>query len=165
MRLGYIHFWLSIHSSSSSSSSYRSDLFWTCVDQLWLTCWKAQSIHHVEYIKTRQGRCSTCIIGSWFAALLLLLIFLLLQRWLPPIFCRSTPIDSLVTSIDLTGRVHPYSVRTPGYVHYWFTICCSTPPHCLPICLPLQVWPISNCCRLTLISLLAGWINFSHWVH
>jgi len=69
------------------------------------------------------------IIDSQFAALLLLLLlllFLLLQGWPPSILCRSTPIDSLVGSVDSARRVHWGGAKTLGYVHHWLSIHCSS---------------------------------------
>jgi len=131
--LRYVHDWLSIRCSScysySSSCTSRSDPFRTFADQLWLTRWYAQSIRLVEYSKTRQGRCSTYIIGSWFAALHLHLLLLLLPGWPSSIVCRSTPIDSTECAIDLAGRVHQDGSTTLGYVQYWLSIRYSTPSH------------------------------------
>ena len=44
-------------------------------------------------------------------------------------FSRSTPIDSLLGSVDSSRRVHCDLCRTLGYVHYWLSIRCSTSPH------------------------------------
>jgi len=116
--VGYVHHWLSIRCSSSSfssfssssscssSSSSRSEPFWKFSDQLRFTRSWAQSIRPVEYIQTLQGRWGTCIIDSQFAALLLLLLFLLLQSWPHSNFAKFTLIDSLVGSINSSRRVH-----------------------------------------------------------
>jgi len=164
--LGYIHHRLSIRCSScsscscyssscsfsscsSSSCSSRSDPFRTCADQLWLSGWYAQSTCLIKYVKTMQGRWGTSIIDSQFGALLLhllvLLLVLLLQGWPPSIFCRSSLDDSVLGSINLTRHVHNCSAWTPGYVHYWLTICCSTPP-------PLLSPPGLTCFELLLIN-------------
>jgi len=74
---------------------------------------------------TFQGRWGTSIIDSQFAALLLLLL-LHMQGWPLSIFCRSTPIDLLVGSVDSAPRVHWTGAMTLGYVHHWLSIhCCS----------------------------------------
>ena len=166
--MGYVHHWLSIRCSSfsfSSSSSFRPDPFWTSSDQLRFTHWWAQSFRLVEYIKTLQGRWGTCIIDTHFAALSLLLLFLLIKSWPHSNISRSTVIDSLVGSIDLCSRVHHHTARTLGYIYNWLAICCSTLPLCLSHCLPLQIWPFLNCGRSTLIGLLVGSINLSRRGH
>jgi len=100
-----------------------------------MTRWYAQSIHLVEYIKTFQGRWGTSIIDYQIAALLLLLLLLLiliLQGWPVSNFCRRTPIDSVVGSIDSSCRVNLDGTWTLGYIHYWLLIGCCTPPPPLP---------------------------------
>jgi hypothetical protein len=96
-------------STSSPSSTSSSNLLWTFANQLQLTCGYTESIHLAEYITMVQARWGMSRIDSWVAAQLLLLFSLLLlflQCWLPSNFCKSTPIDLWICSIDSSGRVH-----------------------------------------------------------
>jgi len=54
----------------------------------------------------------------------------LLYRWLASSseLSKSPMIDSIVGSIDSPCRVHQGGARVPDHVHYWHSICCSTPP-------------------------------------
>jgi len=156
--VGYVHHSLSIHCSSSASSSFsfssssssRSDPVWTISDQLWWTCWRAHSICPVVIITTRQGHLSMSVIGIRFPALLLLhLFFLFLPGWPHSIFLRSTQIVSPVGVIDSAHGVHSGWAMILGYVHFWPSVCCSTPTPAhapRPPVLPLPDWSRAGVC-------------------
>jgi len=130
--LGYVHYRLSIRCSTPPppppppppAGLTPFDLLQINSDWLTGRLSRFGSSSTLSWYKNA-GVCSSLTFDSLF---FLLLLFLLPQVWPISNFCRSALIDLLVCSIDSSRRAHQELARTLGYVHYWLSIRCSTPP-------------------------------------